>query len=80
MTIMYAYGWRVLKGDRQRYGSPSDIYAENDTYFMIIDDGNCTGSDFLFHIYNIDLNGKIFEGRLHDTHDFSTLMRFLGFE
>ena len=79
MAIMYSYGWRIREKGQQKYGSSADIYMENDTYFMIIDDGNCVGNNHLFHIYNINLDGKIFEGRLRDSTDFETLMRFLGF-
>jgi hypothetical protein len=79
MAIMYSYGWRICEKGQQKYGSPADIYLENDTYFMIIDDGNCVGNNHLFHIYNIDLTMKVFEGRLRDSTDFETLMRFLGF-
>ena len=67
------YGWVIKIGDNQIYGSPSDVYAENDTYFMIVDDGNCAGTSHIFHIYNIDLNGKIFEGRLQYTSDFEII-------
>ena len=78
INVMNSYGWKI--NNNGIYGSVADIYVENDTYYMIIDDGNCVGRNHIFHIYNINSDGKIFEGRLNNSSDFEILMRFLGFE
>ena len=82
------YGWEIKTGKDQLYGSPADIYAEIDFeghHFLKIDDGNCIGDSFLFHIYVGDLHrkrnfdGKIFEGRISTKKEFNVVMNVLGF-
>ena len=45
---------------------------------MIIDDGNVSPFDTIYHIYCG--SGKVFEGRPKDISDFETMMRMLGFD
>lgn len=81
--LLYDYNWIVMEfGNGQKWGSPADIYAESmdGTYFMIIDDGNVSPFDTIYHIYCGSKDGKVFEGRIMDIGDFETIMRMLGFE
>jgi hypothetical protein len=81
--LLFDYGWIIMEyGNGQKRGSCADIYAESmdGTFHMIIDDGNVSPFDTIYHIYCGSLDGKIFEGRPMDISDFETMMRLLGFE
>lgn len=41
---------------KQQYGSSADIYGENDTMYMVVDDGNCKVRKwgYLLHVYYKD--------------------------
>lgn len=86
LHLFYQFGWKIKTGEKQKRGSCADIYAEQkddiSEYFMLIDDGYCEDelNNALYHIYANNFQGKIFEGRIGNEDDFTTVMRVLGFK